>query len=134
MAPVKLDAKATEFLKDTHFAKLATVMKDGSPHLTPIWYMLEEGRLFVNTTTNRVKYRNIRRDPRVCFLIDNGYQYIIVFGKARIAKDRDPLKDIETLAIRYTGEKNGKKSARERFWKQDRTTIEIVPERVLGDL
>lgn len=108
--------------------------KDGSPHVTPIWYMYEGGKLIINTTTDRVKFRNIKRDSRVCFLVDDGYPYVAIFGRARVASERDPMKDIETLAIRYRGEAEGKKSARERYWKMDRISIEIMPEKVIADL
>ncbi|MDA4126468.1 MAG: PPOX class F420-dependent oxidoreductase [Thaumarchaeota archaeon] len=128
------DSKAEAFLKGVYFGKIATIKKDGSPHVTPIWYMLDEGKLIVNTTMERVKYRNIKRDPRVSFLVDDGYPYIMIQGKARIATERDAMKDIETLAIRYTGEEKGRKSARDRYWKQPRVSIEIVPEQVLADL
>lgn len=128
------DAKAEAFLKGTHFAKIATVKKDGSPHVTPIWYMYEGGKLIVNTTTDRVKFRNIQRDPRVSFLIDDGYPYLMVLGNARVATERDANKDIETLAIRYTGVEAGKKSTRERYWKQPRVSLEITPERIISQL
>ena len=131
---VKLSPKVTVFLKGKHIGKLATVMRDGSPHVTPIWYTLEHGKIIVNTTTDRVKYFNIKRDERVCFLVDSGYPYVILFGKARIASERDGKRDIETLAIRYTGPVKGRKSAREMFWKQPRVSIEIAPERVVVGL
>ena len=126
----KLTAQVAKFLEGKHFGKLATVMKDGSPHVTPIWYMLDGGKIIINTTTKRVKYYNIKRDSRVCFLVDAGYPYVIIFGRARVAGERDGKKDIETLAIRYTGEARGRKSARSVYWKQPRASIEIVPERV----
>lgn len=131
---VKLAPNVARFLREKHFGKLATVMKDGSPQVTPIWYMLHRGKVIINTTTDRVKYQNIKRDSRVCFLVDEGYPYVVLFGKARIAKERDAKKDIEALAIRYTGEARGRKSARETFWKQPRVSIEITPERVFVDL
>ena len=130
----KLSPKVAEFLEGKHFGKLATVMKDGSPHVTPIWYMMDGGKIVINTSTNRVKYYNIKRDSRVCFLVDAGYPHVILFGKARVAKERDGKKDIEALAVRYTGPVQGKKSARERFWKQPRASIEITPERVVVGL
>ncbi|HKT22621.1 MAG TPA: PPOX class F420-dependent oxidoreductase [Nitrososphaerales archaeon] len=130
----KLTPKVTEYLKGKHFGKIATVMKDGSPHVTPIWYMLEGGKIIINTTTERVKYFNIKRDSRVCFLVDSGYPYVILFGKARVAAERDGKKDIEALAIRYTGPVQGRKAARERYWKQPRASIEITPERVVVGL
>jgi PPOX class probable F420-dependent enzyme len=131
---MKFDAKARKFLAGKHFAKLATLMKDGRPQLTPIWYVYEGDKLIINTSKDRVKYRNIERDPRVSLLIDDGYPHVSVFGKARIATERDANKDIESLAIRYTGEKEGRKAARERYWKQERVSIEIVPDRIVSSL
>ena len=131
---VGLDTEVEGFLEGKLIGRIATVMKDGSPHMTPIWYMLEDGKVVINTTTERVKYHNIERDNRVCFLAEDGYAHVIVFGRARIARERDGKKDIETLAIRYTGEEAGKKSARDTYWKQPRVTIEITPERVVKDL
>lgn len=130
----KFDDKAKAFFRKKLFGKLGTIKKNGYPHVTPIWYMYEDEKIIVNTTTDRVKYRNILRDPRISFLIDDGYPYLMILGRARIATERDGKKDIETLAIRYTGEKAGRKSARERYWKQDRVSIEIVPERIILDL
>jgi PPOX class probable F420-dependent enzyme len=130
----QFDAKVEAFLNGRYFGKIATVKKDGSPHVTPIWYMLDGGKLFVNTTTDRVKYKNIKRTPRVSFLVDDGYPYVMIEGRARIATERDANKDIEALAIRYTGEEKGRKAARERYWKQPRVSIEIIPERVVVDL
>ena len=130
----KLEPRVKKFLGGKYFGKLATAMKDGSPHVTPIWYLLEGGRVFVNTTTNRVKYFNIRRDSRVCLLVDDGYPYVIIFGRARVAEERDANKDIETLDIRYIGEEAGRKAARERYWKDERISIEIEPERVVSQL
>ena len=131
---VEFTPKVAKFLEGKYFGKLATVMKDGSPHVTPIWYMVDDGKVIVNTTRSRVKYFNIKRDSRVCFLVDDGYPYVILFGRARLAEERDGKKDIETLAIRYTGEEAGRKAARDRYWKAERVSIEIVPERVVSGL
>jgi PPOX class probable F420-dependent enzyme len=131
---LKFDQQAEAFLKGFHFAKIATIRKDGSPHLSPVWYMIDEGKLIVNTTTDRVKYHNIKRDPRVSLLVDDEYRYVEIEGKARIASERDPKKDIETLAIKYRGEEKGRKDSLERYWKQERVSLEIVPERVFQDL
>lgn len=126
--------KAAKFLGGAHFGKLAISTEDGSPHVTPIWYMYEDGKVIVNTTTDRFKFRNMVRDPRVALLVDNGYSYILIRGKARLAKERDAKKDIETLAIRYLGVREGRKLTRLRYWKFTRVSFEIVPEKVIFDL
>ena len=130
----QLSPKVVAYLKGKHFGKIATIGKDGSPHVTPIWYMVDHGKLIINTTKERVKYFNIRRDPRVAFLVDSGYPYVMLKGKARIADERDPMKDIESLAIRYRGEAAGRKAARDRYWKDPRVSVEIVPEEIVVDL
>ncbi len=131
---VRFDRKTIDFINKPHFGKLATLAKDGSPHVTPIWYMYEDGKLLVNTAQDRVKFKNVKRDGRVAFLIDAGYSYVLIRGTARHATDRDPKRDIETLAIRYLGEKQGRKQARDIYCKQKRATIEIVPEKVILNL
>jgi len=88
----------------------------------------------INTTTDRVKYQNMKRDPRVALLVDDGYRYVSIKGTAREATERDPKADIETLAVRYTGEEAGRKRAREYYWKMDRVTFMITPERAVVDL
>jgi PPOX class probable F420-dependent enzyme len=129
-----LDPRADEFLKGTHFAKLATVLRDGSPQVTPVWYMYDGGKIFVNTAKDRVKYRNILRDDRVQLLVDEGYQYVLVKGRARVAAERDANKDIETLAVKYRGEAEGRRQARELYWKQERVTLEILPRKLILNL
>jgi PPOX class probable F420-dependent enzyme len=131
---MKFEKKVEDFLKGTHFAKLATLNKDGSPQLTPVWYMYENGKLIFNTSRDRRKFFNMKRDDRVAFLIDEGYPYVAIWGTAREAKERDPYKDIETLAIAYHGEEKGRKSAREIYHKQKRVSFEIVPRRVVSGL
>ncbi len=134
MATKKLSEKGVKFVKGLVFGKLATIHRDGTPHVTPVWFLYEEGKFLVNTSEDRVKFKNIKRDDRVALLIDDEYVYVLVEGAARVAKERDPFKDIETLAIRYVGEQQGKKQFREHYSKQKRVSIEISPERVIESL
>lgn len=129
-----LTKEGIEFVKGRHFSALTTLHKDGSPHTTPIWYMYERGKFIVNTSEGRVKLRNVKRDGRVVLLVHDEYSYVALEGEARIAIERDPLKDIETLAVRYHGEREGKKLSRDRYWKQRRVSIELIPSRVLEQL
>ncbi len=134
MATKKLSEKAVKFVKGKVFGKLATIHRDGTPHVTPVWFLYQEGKFLVNTAEDRVKLKNIRRDDRVALLMDDEYVYVLVEGSARVAKERDPFKDIETLAIRYVGEQQGEKQFREYYSKQKRVSIEITPERVIESL
>ena len=44
---------------------VATVMKDGSPQLSPVWANYENGYILINTAEGRIKHKNVLRDPRV---------------------------------------------------------------------
>ena len=48
---------------------LATVKKDGSPQLTPIYYAFENGQILISITKTRVKYHNITRNPQISMCI-----------------------------------------------------------------
>ena len=59
------------------FANLATVMPNGSPQVTPVWFDFDGRYLRVNSARGRVKDKNMRRDPRVALSIrdpDNPYR------------------------------------------------------------
>src|SRR5579872_2733004 len=65
------------------FAHLATVMPDGSPQVTPVWFFYENGKFIVNTARGRVKDKNMSKNARVALSItdpDNPYAHIAVRG------------------------------------------------------
>ena len=130
----QLSNEGLDFVMGKHFAAFSTLRRDGSPHTTPIWYMYEDGKFVVNSSQDRVKVKNVKRDDRVALLIHEGYSYVLVEGRARIAKERDPLKDIERLAIRYQGEAEGRRAARNNYWKQERVSIEVAPTKFVEQL
>src|ERR1700744_2284580 len=66
------------------FANLATVMPDGSPQVTPVWFFYENGKFIVNTARGRVKDANMSKHPEVALSIsdpDNPYAHVSVRGK-----------------------------------------------------
>ena len=75
-----------QILREERLAILATLRRDGSPQLTPINYVYQDGRILISTTRDRAKYHNIQRHPQVslCILRPQGRPYVTVFGRARI--------------------------------------------------
>ncbi len=130
----RLSKEGLDFVNGRHFAAFSTLHRDGSPHTTPIWYMYDNGKFIVNTSLERVKVKNVKRDDRVALLVHEGYSYVLIEGRGRFADERDPLKDIEALAIRYQGEEEGRKAARNNYWKQKRVSIEVVPRKFVEQL
>ncbi len=60
-----MDEKAIKLFSEKNLVFIATVMKDGSPQVSPVWANFEDGHILVNTAEGRVKHKNVLRDPRV---------------------------------------------------------------------
>ncbi len=60
-----MDQRAVSLLEGKNLVYIATLMKDGSPQLSPVWADFEDDHVMVNTAEGRVKHKNVLRDPRV---------------------------------------------------------------------
>jgi PPOX class probable F420-dependent enzyme len=88
------------------FADLATVMPDGSPQVTPVWFDYTNGLVRVNTAKGRVKQRNMKEGSPVALSImdpDNPYRYIQVRGKVTRMTEAGADAHIDSLAKKYLG-------------------------------
>jgi PPOX class probable F420-dependent enzyme len=88
------------------FANLATLMPDGSPQVTPVWFDYKDGRLRVNTAKGRVKARNMQEGAPVALAImdpDNPYRYVQVRGRVRRVAEQNANAHIDSLAKKYLG-------------------------------
>jgi PPOX class probable F420-dependent enzyme len=89
-------AQIEAFLQAPRHAILATINGDGSPQLSPVWFIYEEGRLYISAGVEAVKVRNLRNDPRLSVCIDAGHsdaRYVILRGVATILEPHDPLQE-----------------------------------------
>jgi PPOX class probable F420-dependent enzyme len=91
--------------------KLATVRKDGRPHVAPIWFELDDdGSIVFTTGADTLKGRSIRRDPRVCLCVDDErppFSFVVVDGKVDVSEDVDELLLWATrIGGRYMGAEN----------------------------
>jgi len=91
----------------TRTGKLATVRADGSPHLAPIWFVLDGDEFVFNTGENTVKGRNLARDGRATLCVDDErmpYSFAVLSGRARLSDDLDTMRHWATvIASRYVG-------------------------------
>lgn len=89
------------------FANIATVMKDGSPQVTPVWVDYADGKIRVNTARGRVKARTLRPGARVALAItdpDNAYRYLQVRGRVLNVTEEGADAHIDSLAKKYLGQ------------------------------
>jgi PPOX class probable F420-dependent enzyme len=110
------------------FAHLATVMPDGSPQSTPVWFDVEGDLIRVNSARGRVKDRNMRRNAKVALSIldpDNPYRYLGIRGTVVDVTEQGADAHIDALARKYIG-----KDYPFRQPGEVRVTYKIRPERV----
>ena len=88
------------------FANLATLLPDGSPQVTPVWFDYVDGKIRVNSAKGRWKDRNMRRDGRVALAImdpTNAYRYLQIRGRVEHVTEAGADPHIDRLAKKYMG-------------------------------
>jgi hypothetical protein len=86
------------------FGSFTTLMSDGSPQTTPVWVILAEGKVLVNSALGRQKDKNVRRDPRVAITLidpDNPYRYLEVRGRVSQITQEGADALIDKMAKKY---------------------------------
>ncbi|HEV7627601.1 MAG TPA: PPOX class F420-dependent oxidoreductase [Streptomyces sp.] len=94
----------------TRTGKLSTVRADGSPHVAPVWFVLDGDDVVFNTGEDTVKGRNLARDGRVSICVDDErppYAFVVLQGRAELSSDMDRMRHWATrIAARYMGEES----------------------------
>ncbi len=125
-----LDEHDIELLTSKALAHFATVMPDGSPHVSPVWIDYEDDHILINTAAGRVKERNMRREPRVAISVaDRENQYDKVDIRGRVVDTiggEEADRHIDLMAQKYMGQETYP-------WRkpgEERVLFIIEPERV----
>jgi len=98
--------KHVDLLSKKAFAHLATVMPDGRPQVTPVWFDYDGTHIRINSAKGRRKDRNMRRDARVALSLldpDNAYRYLEVRGRVVEITEEGADDHIDRLAQKYMG-------------------------------
>ena len=131
-------------MQRTFTGKLATVKEDGSSHVVPIWFVLDNrnsrgqiGDIILTTGDTSVKANNIQRDNRVSICVDDQippFSFVTIFGSAKIQpyKHNEVLKWATKIAERYMGKDNaeayGKRNSEEGL-----VLVRIKPTRIIAE-
>ena len=93
---VMSDDEVADFVARSRTGTMATIGPDGQPQLVAMWYGVLDGEIWVETKAKSQKAVNLRRDPRVSFLIEDGDTYdtlrgVSFEGVAEIVEDPDTI-------------------------------------------
>jgi general stress protein 26 len=126
--------KRDEFLKEQKILHLATIDKNKTPHISPVWYRYSGKKFYIGTNTNRQKIKNLKKNNRVSFCVDVGINAPNIFGvmgqgNTNLILENAKVKSIaKKILLRYFKSLENK-SAKELLDDTD-CIIEIIPDKV----
>ena len=125
--------KRDEFLKSQKVLRLATINKDQTPHIAPVWYLYSGKNIYIGTNAKTRKARNVKRNKHVSFCVDIGINAPHIYGvasqgDASLILKNDRVKTVaKRILLRYFETLEGR-SARELLDDTD-CIIKIVPKK-----
>ncbi len=124
-----MNNQVIELFEGPNLVFIATIMKDGSPQVSPVWADYENDHVLVNTAEGRIKHKNVLRDPRVAISVvdkNNPLNMTTIRGKVTEIIPDYEYKHANKLTKKYMG--TDKYPFRQPGEK--RTILKILPERV----
>ncbi len=106
---VMTDDEIVEFIDRSRTATMATVLADGRPHLVAMWYAVLDGEIWFETKAKSQKAVNLRRNPTVTVMVEDGHTYdtlrgVSIDGRAEIVDDPETVLRVGiSVWERYTG-------------------------------
>lgn len=125
--------KRDEFLKSQKILHLATIGKNKTPHIAPVWYIYSGKKICIGTNSTTKKARNVKQNNQISFCVDVGINAPNIYGvmgqgKANLISEENKVKKIaKKILLRYF-ETLENKSAKELLEDTD-CIIEIEPEK-----
>ena len=124
-----MDDKVIKLFEERNLVFIATIMRDGSPQLSPVWADFKDEHVLVNTAEGRIKHKNVLRDPRVAISVvnhNNPLDMTTIRGKVI-----DIIPDYEyEHANKLTKKYMGKEKYPFKQPGEKRIILKILPERV----
>ena len=82
---------------------LCTLRVDGSPHITPVWFVYLGETFWIGSGERSVKVRNVVNDPRVSLALENGDEPVVAEGRARVHRGALRADVLAAISAKYDG-------------------------------
>ncbi|MCU1354753.1 MAG: family F420-dependent class oxidoreductase [Acidimicrobiales bacterium] len=126
----------TAFITKSRSCTMATLGPTGMPHLVAMWYGVIDGQLWFETKARSQKAVNVRRDPRITVMIEDGLTYdtlrgVSIEGRGVIVDDPDALWEVGvSVWERYSGPYTDEVKPLVEFMLQKRIAVRVEVDRV----
>jgi len=133
------DDELWKFIESRKTLQVATINRDGSPHLTTLWFAILDGDIVFETFTKSQKIMNLKRDPRIAVLVEDGFEYNELRGVA--INGHAELHDDPAVVFRYAlavtlknnpGLTPEQHQAAAKMMSQKRTAVVVKSERIVS--
>ena len=126
---MEMPKKFIEMFEKDVFANLATIMKDGSPHVVPVWVGIEDKYIITAGGMEHLRHANMKRDPRVALTIstpEDPYEVYLVRGKVVNMLEQGGKEFLDQEARRRWG------ASEYPFQREkERYLIQILPDKII---
>jgi PPOX class probable F420-dependent enzyme len=128
-----------KFIGERKSLQVATLGRDGAPHLTTLWFAIVDGEIVFETFTKSQKIVNLKRDPRIAVLVESGTEYselrgVSINGRAELHSDPEVVHPY-ALAVMRRNQPEVPVAALEQAARQlatKRTAVIVKPERIIS--
>ena len=133
---VMSDDEVDEFLHQQRSSTVATYGPEGQIHLVGMWYAVMDGQVWFETKRKAQKVVNLRRDPRMSFLVESGQTYdrlrgVAMEGRGVVIEADDVVWDVcVTIFERYNGTYSEQMKPLVEFMAKNRVAVRFDVDRV----
>jgi len=133
------DEEMWEFIETQKSIQVCTLNKDGSPHLTVMWFAVKDKQIILETFTKSQKIINLKRNPKMAVLLEDGSEYNDLRGvsincEAELVEDYDTVHAMHVDVVVRNQEGVTPEQAEEytREMSKKKTVIVVKPEKVMS--
>jgi PPOX class probable F420-dependent enzyme len=99
------DDEMWSFIEKQKTVQVATINRDGTPHLVPLWFALVDGDIVLETFTKSQKVKNLQRDPRLTVLFESGERYeelrgVTLYARAELVQEVERVHQLHMAVLR----------------------------------
>ena len=132
------DDEVAAFIEAGKTLQLATINKDGTPHLVAMWYGIQDGKIVIETFEKSQKAVNLKRDPRLTCLLESGTTYdqlkgVQIQGRAKLVTKPEEIVELMKLVLGRNHEMDAKTlELAAQHGAKKRVGIVIEPEKIVS--
>jgi PPOX class probable F420-dependent enzyme len=133
------EAEISAFLNNAHSLQVATLGKDGAPHLTTVWFAVHEGTILFETYGKSQKVVNLQRDPRIAVLAEDGRTYdelrgVSINGRGEVVEANPERTALMRVLVdhHFPGQTAEALDAMARKMAEKRVVIRVYPDKIMS--